>query len=418
MTDDRERADAGTIDATFEPAPERIADESTGTGKPGWVALGIASILAAGTGALVGSTVNVTPTGGSSSAITEVVGDLDAVVETQRLMEATLADLRKDLDATSGQLDRAIEGVSAGGSGRSLSALSTEIGALDLRLSELEANGTDGPATPSISGEALSALRARVDRIERSDAAEESGSPRLLNRAVTELRDRLDAVEATQLELTRAAGVTNSGERASALADEVDALRAEIEALKAGNRLAPGTTPAPASGARADVAEAALALSTIEAASRRGRPFAAAQARLAAALPGDPAVLALAEIAETGAPTLSELRTRFSAAEAAAIKSGTTQTRDDGWDWLRRAGDNMVTVRRTDAQPGEGTISTLTAAGRMLNNGDLAGAVAAVEMLGGEAEVAMADWLGSAQDRIRLDAALDSLRLRMIELQP
>lgn len=430
------------IDARFEPAPDAAPARPNPRG-PGWAALGIAGILSAGVGGLIGTSF-ARPAAIDTRALApaSVVTDVDQLAQLQRQLEARIDEVAGQSADTRRRLDAELEAIMSGATGSrpGLAAMAREIGDLRARLEAMEtrpATGTDGPEPAGESGAAeaqLAVLAQRLARLEQADAsAEEAASPRLMNRAVSVLQDEVELLQDTQTELaraleTRGAAIASLTERVAALESVVATPAPEPEgsfqpqivpAEPAPVRQPePEPVPAPATPVEAgpDVEAAALAVSAIESASLRGRPFAAAQARLDEALPDEPAVVALAPFAETGAPTLPELRTAFEAARKAAIAAGAPATGKDGWSWLRRATDGLVTVRPTDAQ-GQSVLSRLDAAEAALRADDLSGALTALSGLTGAEAGAVSDWVGQAQARLALDAALAALKDRLDEME-
>jgi hypothetical protein len=142
-----------------------------------------------------------------------------------------------------------------------------------------------------------------------------------------------------------------------------------------------------------------------------GRPFAlelettkAIAARAGASLDDS----AFAAYAATGLPTLPDLRGRFDAAAAAAVRAAAVPDNTAGW--LRRILDRVMalaTIRRVDGSA-EGASAWAIAAraeSRMMQN-DLPGAVAEMEGLRGAAAEAAAFWTGPAKARLAAEHTL------------
>jgi hypothetical protein len=168
-----------------------------------------------------------------------------------------------------------------------------------------------------------------------------------------------------------------------------------------------------AAASASSVAEAALALSAIEAASRRGEPFEADYRALRSALPGVDDVRALGPLAPTGAPTLAELKDAFGAAADAARR--TVPTEESGrWGWINKFFGGAVTVRKadgTDADP----FALISRAGEALEKGDLEDAVAYTARLDGPPGTAMSGWTEDAKRRITLETSLEAVRLALAD---
>ena len=118
-------------------------------------------------------------------------------------------------------------------------------------------------------------------------------------------------------------------------------------------------------------------------------------------------------MATTGAPTLAELQQSFGPASAKARAAVPAKTQG-ALGWLNNMFGDAVTVRGAEGEE-DGAAVTLSRAKTALDAGDLEGAVSALATLSGEPAAAMADWTGSANRRITLEAGLEALRLNMID---
>jgi hypothetical protein len=165
--------------------------------------------------------------------------------------------------------------------------------------------------------------------------------------------------------------------------------------------------------ASASNADAALALSAIEAASRRGSAFESDYRKLRAVMPLSASVRSLGSVSTTGAPTLAELQQSFGPASAKAREAVPRET-EGALGWLNHLFGDAVTVRGADGDA-EAAPVTLARARTALDGGDLSWAVSLVGSLSGPPAVAMADWTESANRRITLETGLEALRLGMID---
>ena len=86
----------------------------------------------------------------------------------------------------------------------------------------------------------------------------------------------------------------------------------------------------------------------------------------------------------------------------------------DGWvsGAVKRV-SNLVSLRPVGAVEGDGPGAAVARAEVHLDADDLAGAVAELESLSGEAAAAAADWLAQAKGRLAVDATLDELAATM-----
>jgi len=156
--------------------------------------------------------------------------------------------------------------------------------------------------------------------------------------------------------------------------------------------------------------EAALALSAIEAAARRGRPFLSAQQKLAAAMPGNDAVARLGPIAVQTVPTLSDLRASFPALVQTALDAS-ARAEGGGSSWIRGVFGDGIQVRRQ----GEVTSSDhLDRARTALEAGELAESIEHIRAADPDVQPVFTDWLDNAENRHLLEQTLEALRLTMI----
>lgn len=123
-------------------------------------------------------------------------------------------------------------------------------------------------------------------------------------------------------------------------------------------------------------------------------------------IPGAPD--ALAQFADTAPPTEAQLRESFAPAAKAAEEASLSGNGKAGfWAGVRLRLEGMMTIssgsRVVFGPPAAAALNTAQAA---LENGDLAGAVAALQDLGPGAKQAMGGWLGQAQALLAARAAL------------
>ncbi|MEL6245027.1 MAG: hypothetical protein AAFQ85_06735 [Pseudomonadota bacterium] len=440
-------AEEGPIDAEFEPATESTPEttaQAGGASGPGWMGVGVASLIAAGVGGLIGlSNGSGGSNGQESSALVESV---DSLVESVRANENRLSGLSGEAEALDKKLSAALEGLGGAQDSEALAAVSADLQALKDRIDTAEA---DAPEP-----EGLAALVSRLDRLERADEAE-AVSPRQMNRAVTVMRERVEALEAELADVKagserRAEALAAAAERIEAietappaqaesadidtgaltsLQEELAALRAEMESRPVAPPAETEDTPseeteaaneaaAVAEAAAADAArraDAALALAGIESRARRGQPFQTPFAKLKAAMPDHESIPALEAIAAEGAPTLADLTASFVDAKGAAVEADATGE-DDGWGWVRNVLGDAVTVRREGEAPV--LADAINEAEADLEAGDLQAATSKIEALDGPGAGAFRAWLDAANNRLALEAALESLNLTMLRSDP
>ena len=246
--------------------------------------------------------------------------------------------------------------------------------------------------------------------------AGDGAAPEALSRSVAALSARLDQVEA------RPAPPDDEDRIASLEAEVARLQQAASEQASQGQSLADvvrraqtGEEDARAAAASAStLAEAALALSGIEAASRRGLPFGNDYHTLRTALPKLDAVRQLGPVAETGAPTLAALSDEFAKASEAARRA--VPAGDEGrFGWLNRVFGGAVTVRKADGTDDGDPFALLSRAEDALQDGDLAGAVTYTGRLDGPPAAEMAAWTEAAKRRISLETSLEALRRLLAE---
>ena len=253
-----------------------------------------------------------------------------------------------------------------------LSSLIGEVSSNSRELNELLASGAGMPAVES--------LTARIEALERIEPGE-GATPAEALRTITALEARLTAME---------------------------------EAAAAAPVAAPEPQSEPARGRQA---EAALALSAIESAARRGTGFEADYRVLRAAAPGNQTVRRLAPYV-SGVPTTSRLQADFAAMRAAVTAAGKTDAAADQpqsqLSWLSRVFGDAVTVRPANKRENP-VVTTLDTASKALAAGDLPASVKALATLEGNAARAAQDWTREANRRITLEAVLEDVRLSLIE---
>jgi len=267
---------------------------------------------------------------------------------------------------------------------------------LDARLGEvmaLQAVIDEKLSEPAAASAELAGLIRELDTVSRRlDQAIEAGGGDPAGQAA--LAGRLDALE-----------------RRAAADASVATLATRLAGLEAATREAAAESSAAvkSSGSRAD---AALALSAIEAATRRGAGFESDYRALRNALPMNDAIKRLAPYV-SGVPALTALQAEFPAVRAAVLNAEVPET-SGRLSWVDRMFGDAVSVR-----PANGKHSAVTrgldAAATALAAGDLAGSVRALGVLEGNAARAAEDWTRRANRRITLEEALEDVRLSLAE---
>ena len=379
------------IDADFEPAFDDAVDApangADGSG-PGWLAVAVAALIAAGIGGGIGIIATMAiPDKGDGGDVAALTAELDALKAGQEAADLERNKVIRDAAEMESRLNTGLNSAASGSP--DLSPLQAELDALSRRLDA---------ALAADSGDALATLSTRLDALEAVDTSGEATAAELA-RSLGALSERVTALE------TRLASLQSDMLRSSGDTTELTSL---IERMR--NDEAAVRAKAEASEINAD---AALALSAIEAASRRGSSFESDYRKLRAVMPKSATVRTLGEVATTGAPTLAELQQSFGPASARA-RAAVPAERQGALGWLNNMFGDAVTVRGAEGEE-DGAAVTLSRAKSALDAGDLEGAVSALGALSGEPAAAMADWTGSANRRITLEAGLEALRLNMID---
>lgn len=315
-------------------------------------------------------------------------------------IETQLSDLRAEIEQSN--TDRA--NLRAALSAQESASTSTKnaIATLVTRMDGIESSLSDLSQEAAELRETISAIQVIPPSVATDP---ETGAP--IGVPVNPLiLDRLEKLENALTVFPDAA--RPSAAETSALTEEIEALRSSLAALD--QRVDAGLTPAPAPASASASEDAALALSAIEAAARRGRPFLVSHQKLAASLPNDPNVETLGTYASVETKTLTELQTEFTRLEDRALDVD-AKAQGGSASWLRSMLGNAVTVRR------DGEISTadqIETAETALANRDLRTAIEAIEPLSPGVQAVFTDWLQSANQRLALEEALEGLRLTMI----
>jgi hypothetical protein len=158
-------------------------------------------------------------------------------------------------------------------------------------------------------------------------------------------------------------------------------------------------------------AASALAAAALTDAADTSRAFDDDLAALAPILPSATDVQALSAYARNGAPTLSALAQEWPDVAARAALAARART-DDGRliDRIAQALASVMTIRRIDRLEGKGADAVLARAGRHVDDGDLAGALAELGSLPPAARDATAAWRARAHRRLEIDRRVAAIR--------
>lgn len=191
-----------------------------------------------------------------------------------------------------------------------------------------------------------------------------------------------------------------SGETAVAPpAADVERLDGRITALESSQRSV------------ADAATAALAVSALAETADTSRPFGQELAGLQRVLPPSPDVRALEALAERGAPTRAGLAVQFvNLAGRAASAARDPGPEADLFSRIRYALSRIVSIRHVGSTTGSTPDAMLARAQALLDDGDVEGAVQALDSLPDTAREVLAPWFIAANRRIEIDRHVAAIR--------
>lgn len=277
------------------------------------------------------------------------------------------------------------------------------------------AGGAVAPRLPAVSAALDNAFPA-------PGATEQAAAER---ESIAAIGQRLDAVEAVlnaPLAVAASDDVADGGTAArvfalqSGLRDIEAQLQrmptsAEVSALVAEVRRLQEELPAVAAEAHqaATAARASYAVVAASEASRSSGPFEQAHAALAALLPDDPNVLALAPLARTGAPTHQELRDEFDRLDIEIVRAASRARAGAGfWGQIQAMLAQWIVIRR--AGSGDTPDAIVARAEADLAADNLAGAIEELNRLSGAPKRVAQPWLNDAQRRLEIDQRIAAIR--------
>jgi hypothetical protein len=388
--------DEAPIDAEFEPATVQDEPDTRETpvkvkrSGPGWgtafllgaVSLGSLGLAAFASGLVPGFAPKTAGVDDLKTQIAALQTDRD-IARTERAEIGGVVEQGKGLRR---YIDRTVEGVEQ--------KIADVNGALDVLEADLNAVRVApvAAAAPEI---------VAVTDAETGETVQMAADPAIIA--------RIEALETAMTALQEVPVSTNETSIDTELVATVEALRGEIETLKAAQaaRISAVTTEIEVN---TNTADAALALSAIEAAARRGQPFQSAYQKLAGAMPDAPVLKRLQPLSETGAPTYADLREQFGALTADALDAeAAADTSTPGW--MRTVFGDGIKVRRDGEVAAEDVINGASDA---LADNDIRAALTQIDRMSPAVQSVFTDWRDSAQQRQSLESALDALRLTMI----
>jgi hypothetical protein len=261
----------------------------------------------------------------------------------------------------------------------------------------------------------LSSLEEQVAGLPVVDVASIEVAQADLSAKIDELDTTLAdiGVRVTALE-ERPAGNGISSAAGEGVADEMDALRAQIAEMTGAAQTELAEARAQAASIEENAAAAArnaaarAALSRVQTALESGAPVGAALGDLEEAI-GESAPDALIAV-QDGVPTLASLQEQFPEVARAAL----TTARSEGVSGEETTGlgafmRNQFDVRSTSPQEGDSADAVLSRAEAAVRTGRLSDALAEISALPEVARAEMSEWLGLAETRADAIAAVDIL---------
>ncbi len=285
--------------------------------------------------------------------------------------------------------------VVAAGVGAAGGAVAPRVPAVQAALNSVAPASAAGGGASAPSND-IAALDQRVDAIEAimnaplgvaaSDEAGDAGTAARVFALQAGLRD-------VEQRLTNMPSTTE----VAALVTEVRRLQEELPAVAAEARSA------------ATAARASYAVVAASEASRTSGPFEQAHASLAALLPNDANVAALAPLARTGAPTRTELREEFAQLDNEIIRAARQSQAGAGfWGRIQAALAQWIVVRRPAS--GDTPDAIVERAERALAGDRLEEAVTELNRLPDTPKRVAQSWINDASRRAEIDRRLAAIR--------
>lgn len=260
-----------------------------------------------------------------------------------------------------------------------VTALKDRVAKLEKRQASIETAMTVGSASGSLAG--LGAVMA---------AAPDSSSKQL-----ADVTARLTALEA------RTATAPDDIKAAKETLDKVDARLAKLEGsdlLELARR-----------------ASLATAVANLTRAAQSSSPFKTEFDVVAAMLPGDKRLDAIAPLAAKGLRTTGTLIAIFGNTSDAALDAERVARADGWWERLWAGFMGLISTRSTGEVKGASTEARLARAGERMKAGDLAAAVKELRSISGAAREPLREWLAEADARVKLEATLAEVNTSAIQ---
>lgn len=273
-------------------------------------------------------------------------------------------------------------------------------GAIAPRLAPVEAAldsafpGTEGAAANAADADAIKQRLAAVEAVVNAPLAENASAD------AADTTARVFALQAGLNQIETQLGQMPSSAQVAELVAEVRRLQEELPAVAAEARAA-GTA-----------ARASYAVVAASEASRSSGSFEQAYAALAALLPNDENVAALAPLARVGAPTRGELRDRFARLDNEIVRAAHQAQAGAGfWGRIQAGLAQWIVIRR--AGEGDTPAGVVERAERALAQDNLAGAVEELNRLNGPSKRAAQTWIDDATRRLEIDQRMSLIRTEL-----
>ena len=383
-----------------------LGDIERSLGLPSWMT-GQSGTETAGADSTVPATAGTEPATSTEATEAAAAPRADTTEEVETPAEPSVADqleaLREEweprLAAIEERLDRleAADKEMAAGTVAAREKTAGETGELAVRLTDLET------------------------RMEHLELAEEQGGnfPQFVSRLL-QIAEQLAAVEARERVLPEQLDAARA--ETGAVREQVDAARAETGAVREQvSGLEQRVDVLAAQLERPDreqLAFALIGLGQLRIATAASKPWRRHLETLRPVFAGEPdveaALAALEPGADVGVPSLDRLRAGFPDVARAALQGRDAEMAEGLVGEVLARVTSLVTIRQVEDVEPDSLEARIAEAETALAAGELAGAVAALEMLEGAAGDAVADWLAGARSRLAVDAAMASLEAAVL----
>jgi hypothetical protein len=283
--------------------------------------------------------------------------------------------------------------IAAAGVGAAGGAVAPRIEALQPALNSFgaapSATSAAEPADTAELGQRLAAIESIVNAPLAVAASENAGD--------AGTAARVFAIQAGLRDVEARLGTMPSTAEVQALVVEVRRLQEELPAVAAEARSA------------AVAARASYAVVAASEAARSSGPFEQAHGALAALLPNDPNVAALAPLSRTGAPTRIELRDQFGRLDNEIVRAARQSQAGAGfWGRIQAALAQWIVIRRADS--GDTPEGIVERAEQYLASDRLDAAIQELNRLPAAPKRVAQPWITDASRRLEIDRRIAAIR--------